>query len=339
VREVIHDFAQWLAKKSYTPPKNAIQYICHVEGMDKWAAPRPMSRWVPEWYKRMPKNNSQRTEKLQDNQFQRNAPLGIHPDFGLHGETIKTCPGMQDIMTTGFMLPFWSNAIITTTQDGKQVLAHTSTDGSQCLGARDGENNSDFTKISMLDPDSDAVHQYLIGMGYTTEEIGDWRKFQKRPEISANFKVHPQEQYSTMVEHLPEEWCKCLLKLETPWRIVTPPGWSILYTDPTYYFNDCIQVMPGVLNTDYWHESNMFFFIKRKGIQFSMNFGDPLICHIPIKRSMLPLEVRKSTEEERQRDRKMFYFNNAHWSSARAYRKYLDVFGYKEKGECPHKKD
>ena len=62
MREVIHDFAQWLAKKSYTPPKNAIQYICHVEGMDKWAPPKPMSRWVPEWYKRMPKNNSQRTE-------------------------------------------------------------------------------------------------------------------------------------------------------------------------------------------------------------------------------------------------------------------------------------
>ena len=31
-----------------------------------------------------------------------------------------------------------------------------------------------------------------------------------------------------------------------------------------------------------------------------MNFSDPLICHIPIKREMLPLEVRKSTEEESQ---------------------------------------
>ena len=45
MREVIHDFAQWLAKKSYTPPK--MQYYSHVDGMDKWAAPpKPMSRWV-----------------------------------------------------------------------------------------------------------------------------------------------------------------------------------------------------------------------------------------------------------------------------------------------------
>ena len=74
----------------------------------------------------------------------------------------------------------------------------------------------------MLNPDSEVVHQYLEGMGYTTEEIGDWRKFQSRPEVSAFFKTHPTTQYSTMIEHLPEEWCKCLLKLETPWRICTP---------------------------------------------------------------------------------------------------------------------
>lgn len=336
MREIIQDFAQWLAKKSYTPPK--MQYYSHIEGMEKWAAPKPMSRWIPEWYKKLPKQNVENTKSLVG-QLQRNAPIGIHPDFGTDGQTIKTCPGMQDIMTTGYMVPFWSNAIITTTLDGTQVLAHTATDGSETLGADWETRSSDFTKLEMLNPDSDTVHQYLQGIGYTTEEIGDWRAFQKRPETTVHFKIHPDAQYTTMVEQLPEEWCTTLLKLETPWRICTPPGWSVLYTDPTYHFNDCLQVMPGILNTDYWHESNMFFFIKRKGIQFSMNFGDPLICHIPIKREMLPLEVRKSTEEERERDRQMFYFMNAHWSGAKAYRKFKEVFGYKQKGVCPYKKD
>lgn len=335
MREVIHDFAQWLAKKSYTPPK--MQYYSHVDGMERWAAPKPMSRWIPEWYKKLPKQCIEEVSAVPE--LQRNAPIGIHPDFGTSGQTIKTCPGMQDIMTTGFMVPFWSNAIITTTQDGNQILTHTACHGSEALGADLDKNNSDHTNFEMLNPDSEVVHQYLEGMGYTTEEIGDWTAFQKRPRVSAHFKTHPATQYSTMVEHLPEEWCKCLLKLETPWRICTPPGWSVLYTDPTYHFNDCIQVMPGILNTDYWHESNMFFFVKQKGVQFSMNFGDPLICHIPIKREMLPLEVRRSTEEERERDREMFYFMNAHWSGAKAYRKFLDIFGYKQKGGCPHKKD
>ena len=68
-----------------------------------------------------------------------------------------------------------------------------------------------------------------------------------------------------MIEHLPEEWCKCLLKLETPWRICTSlDGVYYIQTQHTH-FNDCLQVMPeSVLNTDYWHESNMFFFIKKR---------------------------------------------------------------------------
>ena len=337
MREVIHDFAQWLAKKSYTPPN--MKYYSHVDGMERWAPPKPMSRWIPEWYKRLPKNSVSRVDKIKDNRLQRTAPLGIHPDFGLHGETIKTCPGMQDIMTTGFVLPFWSNAIITTTEDGKGVFAHTATDGSIALGAEAGKDNSDFTKFEMLNPDSDTVHQYLEGIGYTTEEIGDWKAFQKRPAVTANFKTHPGEQYTTMVEHLPEEWCKTLLKLESPWRVCTPPGWSILYTDLTYHFNENVQVMPGILNTDYWHESNMFFFVKQRGVQFSMNFGDPLICHIPIKRTQLPLEVRRSTQEERDKDKESFYFMNAHWSGSKAYRRFLNYFGDKQKGGCPHRKD
>ena len=62
-----------------------------------------------------------------------------------------------------------------------------------------------------------------------------------------------------MIDELPEDWCKVLLKLETKWRISTPKGWSMLLVDPTFQFNDCIQAVLCVLNTDYWHESNMFF--------------------------------------------------------------------------------
>ena len=137
MREVIHDFAQWLAKKSYTPPK--MQYYSHVDGMERWAPPKPMSRWVPEWYKKLPKRHIEEHQMMSSiPELQKGAPIGIHPDFGTSGQTIKTCPGMQDIMTTGFMLPFWSNAIITTTQDGNQALTHTATHMSEALGAVPG---------------------------------------------------------------------------------------------------------------------------------------------------------------------------------------------------------
>ena len=91
-----------------------------------------------------------------------------------------------------------------------------------------GENNSDFTKFEMLNPDSEVVHQYLEGMGYTTEEIGDWRKFQSRPEVSAFFKTHPTTQYSTMIEHLLKNGVSVCLNLRHL-------GEYVLHLDGVYY--------------------------------------------------------------------------------------------------------
>jgi hypothetical protein len=336
MRELIHDFATWLQSKSYEPPK--IKYYSHVEGMQKWAAPQPTSKYIPDWYKNLPKRYEL---SYTDPELRRTAPGGIHHDFNTNNHTIKSCPGMQDILTAGYTVPFWANAIITTTLDGSGVLTHTSTNGARALVENEMESNADYCIIKSTDPNSPEVYQYLRGIGFKDDEIGDWRKFQSRPEVEPNFKTHTKDQYSTMVDELPDEWCKVLLKLETPWRISTPPGYSILYTDPTYHFNDCIQVMPGILNTDYWHESNMFLFVKQKGCQFSMNFGQPLVTHIPIKREKLPLEVKMWNEEERQRELERSYFMNSQWQGSKAYRKALKVFGYQQekKGGCPfHKK-
>lgn len=340
VRDVIHDFAVWLQNKAYDPPK--IKYYSHVEGMHKWAAPVPSAKFVPQWYKDLPKQYEFNEDSLLASKIElrNNAPQGIPLEFGTQNHTIKSCPGMQDILTVGYTVPMWSNAIVTVTMDGKQALSHTATNEASVLGLPEDACNGDFCKIKTTDPNSEDVYAYLHGIGLTEDQIGDWRKFQSRPETNPNIKVHPVGQYSTMVEHFPDEWAKCLLKLETPWRISTPPGWSVLYTDPTYQFNTVVQAMPGILNTDYWHESNMFFFIKKRGVIFSLNYGEPLVTHIPIKRSKLPLEVRMWNEEERQREIERSHFMNALWQGSKAYRKALSVLGYEQKkGECPfHKK-
>ena len=67
-------------------------------------------------------------------------------------------------------------------------------------------------------------------------------------------------------------------------------------------------------------------FIKRKGIQFSMNFAIINLSHTN-KKKYVTIRIRKSLKE-RQRDRKMFYFNNAHWV-AQEHRS-LDVFSKKK---------
>ena len=187
--------------------------------------------------------------------------------------------------------------------DGKQILTHSATTGSSTNIGDAEDSNGDHTTIQTLEPDSVEVKAFLMGLGYTEEDVGDWRRFHKRVDVSASWKTHPESQYSTMIDELPEDWCKVLLKLETKWRISTPKGWSMLLVDPTFQFNDCIQAVPGVLNTDYWHESNMFFFVKKRGVQFAMEFGQPLITHIPIQRKKLPLEIRQATASDLERDK------------------------------------
>lgn len=342
MRELIYDFAQWLSTKSYSPPR--VEYYSHITGMDKWAPVQPTARFMPKWYKDLPKidtSDEQLLEHKEGQAMSKGIPHGIHPDFDTWGHTIKTCPGMQDILTLGYTVPFWANSVLSTTLDGKQILAHTSSEGSSYNYGDPEYANGDHTKIKTLEPDSEQVQAYLMGLGYTAEDVGDWRKFHKREDISPSWKTHPQSQYSTMIDELPAEWCTALLKLETPWRIVTPKGWSTLLIDPTFQFNDCMQAVPGILNTDYWHESNMFFFVKRRGVQFSMKFGQPLVTHIPIQRKKLPLEIRLANDADVERDREAFYLINTQWRGSKAYRIAMKTLGFKQEkergGKCPYK--
>jgi len=342
VKELIHDFSQWLAKKSYTAPK--VEYYSHIPGMQKWAPVQPTAKFMPSWFRNLPKIDTGPEQTLEHHEGMAKAraiPHGIHPDFNTWGHTIKSCPGMQDILTLGYTMPFWSNSIISTTHDGKQILTHSPTNGSATNVGNPEDANGDFNIAKGLEPDSNEVKAYLMGLGYTAEDVGDWREFHKREEVSPSWKTHPESQYSTMIEHLPDTWCTQLLKLETQWRVVTPKGWSMLLVDPTFQFNDCIQAVPGVLNTDYWHESNMFFFVKKKGVQFSMEFGQPLITHIPIKRERLPLELRQANERDLERDKEIFYLHTSQWQGSKAYRLARKALGFKqekEKGDkCPYK--
>ena len=340
MRQLINDFAQWLNKKSYTPPR--VEYYSHIPGMEKWAPVQPTSRFIPSWYKNLPVQATEDTEQIKAHKEgqsnHRAIPHGIHPDFNTWGHTIKTCPGMQDILTLGYTVPFWSNSIISTTLDGKQILTHSATTGSATNIGDAEDSNGDHTTIQTLEPDSVEVKAFLMGLGYTEEDVGDWRRFHKRVDVSASWKTHPESQYSTMIDELPEDWCKVLLKLETKWRISTPKGWSMLLVDPTFQFNDCIQAVPGVLNTDYWHESNMFFFVKKRGIQFAMEFGQPLITHIAIQRKKLPLEIRQATASDLERDKEAFYLMTSQWKGSKAYRLAMKTLGFKQEGgKCPYK--
>ena len=83
MRQLINDFAQWLNKKSYTPPR--VEYYSHIPGMEKWAPVQPTSRFIPSWYKNLPVQATEDTEQIKAHKEgqsnHRAIPHGIHPDF------------------------------------------------------------------------------------------------------------------------------------------------------------------------------------------------------------------------------------------------------------------
>jgi hypothetical protein len=90
-----------------------------------------------------------------------------------------------------------------------------------------------------------------------------------------------------------------VFKAICPWRIITPPGWSVLQLPLFYHFNKEWSVFPGVIDTDIHHEINQQVLYHGEGKEVQIKMGDPFVLYIPFKRSnKLNHEVRYQTAEE-----------------------------------------
>ena len=63
-----------------------------------------------------------------------------------------------------------------------------------------------------------------------------------------------------------------------------------------------------------------------------MEFGQPLITHIPIQRKKLPLEIRQATASDLERDKEAFYLMTSQWKGSKAYRLAMKTLGFKQEG-------
>ena len=76
-----------------------------------------------------------------------------------------------------------------------------------------------------------------------------------------------------------------VFKTICPWRIITPPGWSVLQLPLFYHFNKEYSVLPGVIDTDIHHEINQQVLYHGNGNPVRINLGDPFALYVPFKRS------------------------------------------------------
>jgi hypothetical protein len=162
------------------------------------------------------------------------------------------------------------------------------------------------------------------------EDGYDW----ETPDRAFIVEEHKHPQYRDFLPAHEKEQVKCVLKLLNPWRVKTPPGWSILQLPLYYHFSDLFEVVPGMIWTDIHHETNLQLKIKKYG-QHTIPRGTPLVHYIPYKRSEnLPLDIGEMT---RERER----FSNINWwhvhtKFVNGYKLKQNEMKKKPKGKCPY---
>lgn len=128
------------------------------------------------------------------------------------------------------------------------------------------------------------------------------------PEDVFQFKNHGNEQF---LDHIPNQGgMSMVLKALCPWRIMTPPGWSVLQLPMAYNFDADFTVLPGTIWTDIHHEVNQQMAFHKPG-EYLLKRGTPLATYIPFKREKVELQIERMTPELQHRNQVSYYW----WAS------------------------
>ena len=87
------------------------------------------------------------------------------------------------------------------------------------------------------------------------------------------------------------------VKFVNPWRIYTPPGYSVMFLAPTYQFERRFTVLPGIVETDNYHSIH-FPTVWHTTKDAIIERGTPFIQVIPFKRDKWNLNVDQMTNDD-----------------------------------------
>jgi len=194
--------------------------------------PVPASEFWPEWFKKSPASRDQAEGNAGSEFFTK-----AHRDF----RTVKSCPGILDVINMGYIIPLWSDYQLTKQTDGQ-------------LG---------------------------------------WQLPSSGPLGDSNLygaAIHPHDQISGYP--FGEDTWKGSFKFQNPWMVKTPKGYSCLMIHPFYNKHPNLQVLPGSIDTDVYHELHVnTFFTAKVNDTILFNYGMPLVQIIPYKREEYKMEV------------------------------------------------
>jgi len=128
-------------------------------------------------------------------------------------------------------------------------------------------------------------------------EIDLWRYETSSSEF--DIQHHGNEQFLDCVDvNFLGEKADFVFKAVCPWRIITKPGWSVLQLPLFYHFNKEYTVLPGIIDTDRYHQVNQQILYFGNSKQITINGGDPLCLYIPFERKKMDYAIRDANEHD-----------------------------------------
>jgi len=122
-------------------------------------------------------------------------------------------------------------------------------------------------------------------------------KFQwATPDKAFGFSSHGDIQFRDFLPKHVKDNTSMVLKPNCPWRIKTPPGWSVWQLPMYYDYNPLFEVLPGIIWSDIHHEINQQMLIKKYG-EFTLKRGTPLAMYVPYERNKYTYEVNGPNNE------------------------------------------
>ena len=116
------------------------------------------------------------------------------------------------------------------------------------------------------------------------------------PEKAFSFSSHADPQFRDWVPKHVRDNSSMILKPACPWRLKTPPGWSVWQLPMTYHYNPIFEVLPGIIWSDIHHEINQQMLMKKHG-EFKLDRGTPLAMYVPYERKKYDFTIEGPNPE------------------------------------------
>jgi|14BtaG_2_1085337.scaffolds.fasta_scaffold62881_1 hypothetical protein len=246
-----------------------IEFSPEKKELTELEKPVPSGKKIPHWFRKLPK----RVQGMSVSE----------------AGTVKSCVPFLDALSQGFIIPLWCDLLIDV--DFPIILY---------------DANGVTIDIVMTKMNTDDLIGLPIGQLNGTDNATIITHAKRSDELEIHCKMsddeishHAWEQVGNLCDLKKFKFGKNLRKLNNPWCIKTPKGWSVQIKNPANNFENDIHILEGVVDTDEYGVPILFPFVwtgSERG-EFIIPKGTPIAQVIPFKREKVNLIISDVDEQ------------------------------------------